>query len=80
MHSELPPTGASSKSKIFIFRTEGEQPHQDLLLFYRFLTTRPQSNTTAGRLPAARRRVRFRTVGRKAIEKQGVAARLQCEI
>ena len=57
------------KSKIFIFRIEGEQPHQDFLFFYCFLTTRPQSNTTAGRVKAARRRVRFRPVGQKAIEK-----------
>ena len=53
-----------------VFRIEAEQPHQDLLLFYRFLVTRPKSNTTAGRLLAARRRVRFRSVGQKAIEKQ----------
>ena len=71
---------ASSKSKLFIFRIEGEQPHQVFLFFYCFLTTRPQSKTTAGRLKAARRRVRFRHVGQKAIEKTGnhsVAARLQ---
>ena len=56
-------TGASSESKTFIFRIESEQPHHDLLLFYRMLTTKPKSNTTAGR------RVRFRPVGQQAIDK-----------
>ena len=41
------------KHLIFIFRLEGEQPHQDLLLFYRMLGTWPKSNTTADRLKAA---------------------------
>ena len=59
-------------SNILIFRIEGEQPHQDFLLFYCFLATRPQSNTTAGRLKASRRRVRFRPVGQKAIEKHKI--------
>ena len=67
-----PPTWASSKSKIFIFRIEGEQPHQDFLFLYRFLTTMPQSNTTAGHLPATHRRVIFRPVGPKAIEKHKI--------
>ena len=49
--------------QICIFRIEGEQPHQHLLLFYRMLATQPTSNTTAGRLKAARRRVRFRPDG-----------------
>ena len=31
----------SSKTKIFRFRIEGEQPHHHLLLFYRMLATKP---------------------------------------
>ena len=53
---------ASSKRNISILRIEGEQPHQDLLVFYRMLATRSKSNTTARRLKAGRRRVRFRLV------------------
>ena len=45
---QVAPTGVSAKSKISRLRIEGEQPHQDWLLFYSFLTTRTQSNTTGG--------------------------------
>ena len=59
------------KAKISIFRNEVEQPPQDFLFFYCFLSTRPQSNTTAGHLP---------TCWPKSKRKAGnrsVAARLQ---
>ena len=49
------PAGASSKSKIFIFRIEDEQPHQYLLLLYRFWP--PGRNLT-------------QPVGQKVIQKQ----------
>ena len=37
------------KAKIFIFRIEGEQAHQHLLLLHRLFVTRSLPNTTAGR-------------------------------
>ena len=46
------------------------QSHQHLLLFYRMLATMLKSNTMAGRLRAARRRVKFRPVDEQAIEKK----------
>ena len=47
--SDIEARVASSKSKIFIFRIEGEQPHQHLLLLHCLVATRSLPNTTAGR-------------------------------
>jgi hypothetical protein len=60
--SDIEARVASSKSKIFIFRIEGEQPHQHLLLLHRLFVNRSQSNTTAGR-----RRAGLRPVDEKAM-------------
>ena len=59
---------ASYKAKC-TFHIEGEQPQQELLLFYRMLATRPKLNTTAGRTEAARNRARLRPVDQHVIEK-----------
>ncbi len=60
---------ASPKSKIFIFRIDGEQPHQGLYLLHRFWVDRSLPNTTAGRPPAARRRAGLRPVDPNAMQK-----------
>ena len=57
------------KTKYLYFGLKASSHTKTYCFSFCFLNTRPQSNTTAGRLKAARRRVRFRPVGQKAIEK-----------
>ena len=60
---------ASPKSKIFIFRIDGEQPHQGLYLLHRFWGDRSLPNTTSGRPLAAPPRAGLRPVDPKAMQK-----------